>query len=114
LPLWLHGLLVLSVACAACGQVLFKLGATGARAPADYVNLSVAGGLGFYGVGTVMWIFALSKAPLTSVYPYTALTFVFVYAAGAALFHEQIPVRSMLGIALVLAGLLLINHRAMT
>ena len=112
MPLWLHGLLLLSAACAASGQVLFKIGAAGAHGLTDYVNLSVAGGLGFYGVGTLMWIFALSRAPLTAVYPYTALTFVLVYVAGALLFHEPAPPRTLVGIALVLGGLLLINYRA--
>ncbi|MDB5495308.1 MAG: hypothetical protein JWP86_2645 [Phenylobacterium sp.] len=111
MPLWVHALLLLSSLSAAGGQLMLKQGAAGRVAAIEFVNPWLAGGLSFYLLGAVLWIFALSKAPLTLVYPYTALTFVIVYVSGAALFGEVVPPRALAGVGLVLAGLLLINLR---
>ena len=101
--------LLAGVLLAAVGQVLFKIGATGHSALADFVNPAIIGGLFCYGLGTAFWILALSKAPLTVVYPFTALTFVLVYAAGVLFLGETASLRSLIGIALILAGLFLVS-----
>lgn len=102
---WLLG----GVLLAALGQVLFKLGATGRSALSEFVNLEIASGLLCYGLGTALWIVALSRAPLTVVYPFTALTFVIVYAAGVMFLGEATSFRSLVGVALILAGLFLVS-----
>lgn len=94
---------------AALGQVLFKVGATGRSSLQDFVNPAITFGLICYGFGTVLWIIALAKAPLTFVYPFTALTFVIVYAAGVLFFGEATSLRSLTGIVLILAGLFLVS-----
>lgn len=102
---WLLGGVVL----AALGQVLFKIGATGRSAPSEFFNLAIVGGLLCYAVGAALWIVALSTAPLTVVYPFTALTFVIVYTAGVVFFGEATSVRSLAGVALILIGLFLVG-----
>ena len=109
MPIHIHLLLITGTLCAAAGQVFFKLGAAGRGTAADFVNAWIASGLLFYGLGTVLWVYSLSRAKLTSVYPYTALTFVLVYAAGVLLLGEPASVRAALGITLVLAGLFLVT-----
>lgn len=111
MPLWVHGLLLLSSLSAAGGQLMLKQGAAGRISAVEFVNPWLAGGLTFYIAGALLWILALSKAPLTLVYPYTALTFAIVYVSGAALFGEAVPIRAVAGVGLVLGGLLLINLR---
>lgn len=111
MPLWVHGLLLLSSLSAAGGQLMLKQGAVGRISAVEFVNPWLAGGLTFYIAGALLWILALSKAPLTLVYPYTALTFAIVYVSGAALFGEAVPIRAVAGVGLVLGGLLLINLR---
>jgi drug/metabolite transporter (DMT)-like permease len=91
--------------------MMLKQGAAGRVAALDFVNPWLAGGLGLYVLGALLWIAALAKAPLTLVYPYTALTFVIVYVGGASLFGEAVPGRALAGVGLVLGGLLLINLR---
>jgi drug/metabolite transporter (DMT)-like permease len=93
---------------AAAGQVLFKVGADGRVALLEFVNPFIAAGLLCYALGTAAWIYALSKAPLTLVYPFTALTYVLVYASGVFLLGEETSVRAVAGALLVLAGLFLI------
>jgi drug/metabolite transporter (DMT)-like permease len=94
---------------ASAGQVLFKLGATGRTEVSEFFNPLIAAGILSYGLGTALWILALSKAPLTLVYPFTALTFVVVYAAGVMFLGETTSARSLAGIALILAGLFLVS-----
>jgi len=102
-------LLMLAAVLAAVGQVLFKSGAGGRTHWLEFVNPAVIGGLGCYGLSTVLWIYCLSKLPLKVVYPYTALTFVLVYIGAFFVFGEKPGLRGIAGVALVLTGLFLIN-----
>ena len=88
---------------------MFKLGASGRVSFVEFVNAWLVAGLVSYGMGTVLWIIALSRASLTLVYPFTALTFVLVYGAGVMLLGEPVPVRAWIGILLILCGLFLIS-----
>lgn len=109
MPIWIHAILLAGSVSAAIGQMFFKQGSAGRVSLLEFVNVWIVGGLTFYAVGTLLWIYALSKARLTLVYPYTAVTFVIVYVAGALLFNEPVPGRAIVGIGLILFGLLLIN-----
>jgi len=101
------GVLLCSVVAAACGQILFKMGATGRTSFVDFLNAwNFSGGVAYL-LSTVLWIYALSKTPLTVVYPFTALTFVLAYAAGAFLFDEAVSLASISGVLLILLGLFL-------
>jgi undecaprenyl phosphate-alpha-L-ara4N flippase subunit ArnE len=111
MPLWVHGILLISSLSAAGGQVLLSKGATGRQGLLEFINVWVVSGLCLYFVGSAIWIYALSKGPLTTVYPYTALTFVLVCLSGAVFYGETVSLRAMAGIACVLLGLLLINLR---
>lgn len=101
--------LLLAAVFAAIGQVLFKSGAHGRVHWLEFINPAVIGGLGLYGLSTLLWIYCLSKLPLRVVYPYTALTFVLVYIGAYLVFGEKPGTRGIAGVALVLAGLFLIN-----
>lgn len=101
-------LLSLAALSAAAGQLLFKIGARGREQWIDFLNIPIMTGLLFYGLGTVMWIYALSFEKLVNVYAFTALTFVLVYLGGVFIINEQITGVALVGIILVLAGLYLI------
>ena len=105
----MHLFLFLAAIFAAIGQVLFKSGAHGRVHWLEFINPAVIGGLGCYGLSTVLWIYCLSKLPLRVVYPYTALTFVLVYIGAFLVFDEKPGGRGIAGVVLVLAGLFLIN-----
>lgn len=95
--------------CAAAGQMLFKLGATGRESLLSFLNVWIFLGLMLYGLGTMLWIFALSRVPLTVVYPFTALTFVLVYIGGVCILGEQTSPRAVSGVLLVMGGLYLVS-----
>jgi undecaprenyl phosphate-alpha-L-ara4N flippase subunit ArnE len=105
------GIILCGSLLAAVGQVALKLGAHGRVSPGDFLNGWLAIGLGCYAAGTILWIYALSRAPLTVVFPFTALTFVLVYAAGVIVLGEPTSARQIAGMALVLAGLYLVAAR---
>jgi drug/metabolite transporter (DMT)-like permease len=97
----------------AAGQILFKRAAGQlvstngvswvfevARLPAMWLALAL------YGAATLLWVRILTTVPLSRAYPFMALAFVLVPAAGYLLFHEPITLRFVLGTALIVAGVL--------
>jgi drug/metabolite transporter (DMT)-like permease len=97
--------LIVSATCAAFGQILLKAGATGRAAPLDFLNPSVVGGLALYGLGVALWLFALSKLPLTVVYPFTLLTLGIVAVLGVVLLGERPTPLALAGWAIAALGL---------
>ena len=109
MPLRMIFILVAGTVFAAVGQVLFKIGASGREALSSFVNAWLLAGLVAYALGTLLWIYALSKVRLTVVYPFTALTFVLVYVFGITILNEPTTVKALAGVTLVLGGLFLIS-----
>ena len=109
MSLAMGSLLLLGTICAAAGQVLFKIGASGREAFSSFINVWLLSGLLAYAVGTLLWIYALSRVRLTVAYPFTALTFVLVYLFGVLILREPATAKALVGIGFVLAGLFLIS-----
>jgi drug/metabolite transporter (DMT)-like permease len=102
-------LVIMGSLLAAAGQIFLKIGATGASTIADFLNPKLGAGFLLYGVGSVLWVMALAKLPLSRVYPFTVMTFVIVYVASFVILREPISGSVLVGAALVLAGLLIIT-----
>lgn len=66
----------------------------------------VLAGLVSFGLSAVLWLFVLSKIPLSSAYPFVALGIVITVIAGRVLFGDPMPVAKLIGIALIVAGVL--------
>ena len=98
-----------SCGLAALGQICLKSGAAGATTPLDYVNGKLLLGLLLYGLSTACWIVALSKSPLSKVYPFTILTFLLVYVLSAVWLGERLGLQTAVGAVLVLTGLVVIT-----
>jgi len=97
----------------AAGQILFKraaaqLGGGGgftwvlelARLPTMWLALAL------YGAATLLWVRILTEVPLSRAYPFAALAFVLVPAAGYLFFQESVNGRQLLGTALIVAGVI--------
>jgi drug/metabolite transporter (DMT)-like permease len=109
-----HLLALLCVTILAVGQILFKYTANAANLAgtvwrAEVLGLA-AGALAIYAVATLLWIALLQEAPLSRVYPYAGLSFVLVAGAGWWLFNEQLGLGYLIGLALIIAGLLVTVH----
>lgn len=68
--------------------------------------------IGASGGGICCWLLALRQLPLSVAYPWTALVYVLTPLAGAWLFAEVLNARYALGIAFILAGVLLTSRGA--
>jgi len=101
--------LVASCLCAAAGQALLKLGATGRLGPIEFANAHVFFGLLGYAVGLVLWMFSLSRLPLFVAYPFTLLTTLCVGVFSLVFLGERPGSLAYPGWVLVVIGLVLIS-----
>jgi undecaprenyl phosphate-alpha-L-ara4N flippase subunit ArnE len=97
----------------AAGQILFKRAAAQVTAGAsggwllELARLPVMWmAIGLYAVSTLLWVRILTTVPLSRAYPFVALAFVLVPAAGYLFFHETINGRYAMGTALIVAGVI--------
>lgn len=111
------GIVLLAVALAAVGQVLLRYGmrqGTGAHLGAKALVLhavtspSVLGGLAIFGLSAVVWLWALSRVPLSVAYPFNGLGLVAIVIASGVLLDERIHTLSWVGVILVAAGVALV------
>ena len=61
-----------------------------------------------YGMATVLWVAILQRVPLSTAVLFNALCFVLVPLAAAALFGESVGWRHAAGMALIVAGLVVV------
>jgi len=107
------GALLIFVASLSAGQLLFKISASHlvpgkmpyalAFDPVFYLALVI------YGGATVLWIWILTRMPLSIAYPWVASTMIIVPVLSTFFFGEVLNLRFWLGAVLVVAGVLTIN-----
>jgi len=109
-----------AIILASCGHLLIKAGLRSAvlTTPAGGIltrlvhyllHPAVAAGLGIYGLGTIMWVYAVSRRSISFLYPLTALNYAIVTMGGKFLFGESITRGRWLGIAVVMLGVALMQ-----
>jgi drug/metabolite transporter (DMT)-like permease len=109
--------LVIFTIILALGQVLFKkigLSVRGlpirdgllvaAREPALYAALTL------YGGATLLWIWILSRVPLSQAYPWVALGTAIVPFLGWYLYGERLSPAFWVGVALIIGGIAVIQY----
>ncbi|MGC4053248.1 MAG: hypothetical protein QM757_28425 [Paludibaculum sp.] len=106
--------LIVSVLLAACGHLLIKNGLNGVVLPAHAVLMmklqayflapKVVAGLAIYGMGTMLWIVAVSKRDISYLYPFTSLNYVVITLGGMWLFGEPVSTGRWAGIVVVMLG----------
>ena len=118
----LIGIILLSVVMAAVGQVLLKKGMLSVgsigfdlkglveTAKAVVVNYQVLIGMATYILSALFWLMALSRAELSFVYPFTALTFVLVMIASVIIFRESVSFFRVVGFLLICCGILFVSR----
>lgn len=96
-------------------QLLFKKAGLYANGYTEWyfalaLNPWLAIGLAASVCGMVCWLFTLRSISLSSAYPWTALTYVITPVGGALLFGEVITVKYILGMALIVAGIVVTSR----
>jgi len=97
----------------AAGQLLFK------KVGLDLRGASLADGvlrvlgqttlyaaLALYGVATLLWIWILSRVPLSRAYPFVALGVALVPLASIVMFNERVRPAFWIGVILIVIGII--------
>lgn len=116
---------LVSVALSSLSQIALKSGMTGVAVQAALqtgrplaIAVAVAkaplvvGGLTCFGLSAVVWLFVLSRIPLSQAYPFVALGILVTVTAGAGLFGETISWQAMVGVGLIVVGVTLVGLKA--
>ena len=125
----LLALILVSVALAALAQLTLKHGMTQVthhggtpldlKEPVETVrrvatNLSVLTGLGIFVISAAVWLLVLSRASLSFAYPFVSLTYVMILLFDRLVLHEPVSGVRWGGVALIIAGILLISRTHQT
>lgn len=71
-------------------------------------SLPIVGGIGLFGVSTVLWLDLLSRIELSRLMPLGSLTYVASFVAGWALLGETPRIGRFLGILVICGGIFLV------
>lgn len=111
-------LITIYVICSSFALIALKLGTRHGGAPIAYVNNRlhlnltpyVIGGIFLYGTSFLLYMYLISKFDLGYIIPLTtAFIYVVIFLASALIFNEVFTVVKIAGIALIVAGLILLN-----
>jgi multidrug transporter EmrE-like cation transporter len=116
-------LIMFNVVLTAAGQVSLKAGmmsgsiqsaltregwmAVGVAATCQPMILA---GLAAYGVSLLVWLVVLARVPVSSAYPFVALSIALTSVGGALLFGETFSLSKLTGTILILAGVVAISR----
>ena len=92
------------------GQMLLKAGADAPDYISQLMRPSTICGLALYGSAAFLYIVALRKIPVSVAFPSVSLSYALVAVLGHFLFGEPFGLKQIGGIALIMAGVMLINQ----
>ena len=110
-------IILIGILFASSGQILWKIGMTDigpitSLSTGSLISMImspwVIGGTMSYALSTIFWLIALSRADLSFVYPFIALTFVIIFIASFILFHENISAMRISGAIIILCGIIVL------
>ena len=108
-------LTVLNALMMALGQILWKTGMSnkevntfGEILQAIFSPLIFCG-LIVYGLATFLWLYILSKAEISYVYPIQSLAFVLVLISSMVLFKEQVALNRWIGVGVICFGVYIVS-----
>jgi drug/metabolite transporter (DMT)-like permease len=116
----LIGLILTSVLLAALAQITLKHGMNQVTHEVGTANLkltslkamatnaAVIGGLVIFAFSAIVWLLVLSRASLSFAYPFASLSYLVIVLADKFVFDQQIPVLRWVGVAFIMAGIVLV------
>jgi len=94
-------------------QLLLKVGASGeGDFIAQFFKPHTLIGLALYGMAAFFYIAALRKIPVTVAFPSVALSYAVIAILGFLWLKEPLHATQLVGIALIMAGVVLVNYHA--
>jgi len=93
------------------GQVLWKIGSSKTDSIINILNnFPLIMGVISYAIGAILLIIALKYGDLSLIYPFVALSFIWVALLSIVIFHERISLINWLGIFIIIIGVSLIGY----
>ncbi|MBJ7441464.1 MAG: hypothetical protein JHD35_20930 [Sphingopyxis sp.] len=115
-------LILASVSLSALAQLALKIGTTAAAGGRSAGISGEIGGLAqspmillglcLYGVGALLWLFVLGRAPLSLAYPFVGIGFILTMLAGAYWLDESLSAARIAGTLMIAAGCVLVARSA--
>ncbi len=111
--MWLYyGMLGASIVTGIFGQILLKAGASAPTFVEQLFRWTTIFGLGCYGVAAILYIVALRKLPMSVAMPSVSLSYVAIALAGKFIYDEPMGAPQIVGLALIMGGVWLLNRHA--
>jgi len=109
--LWAIGLVILATLVGAFGPILLKKASAKSLSKISSLaaNYHLFGGIALYGLGTVLFIPSLKGGDLSVLYPFVALTYIWVSFLSVKFLNEKMNKFKWFGIALIIIGVSLIG-----
>lgn len=104
-------LIIICTIFTSIGQILMKIGSENTSSFLEIItNIPLILGFVSYGIGAVLLIISLKNGELSLVYPFIALSFIWVSILSIYLFNEHVSVLNWLGLTAILVGVSLIGY----
>ena len=109
----INGLIILlNTLLLVSGQFLWKIGMSNGSTSFDslgaivrvLISPYILSGLFLYGLATVLWLFILTKVPLSVAYPLQSVAYIIAVFGAFFFFQEEITLWKILGVILIMAG----------
>lgn len=103
--------LAVAIVVGVSGQVFLKLGASNATSIMEqFLRLQTMLGLLLYFVSGIFYVIAVRKIPVSIAFPSVSLSYVLMAGIDYFGFKESLGAAQLGGIALIIAGVTLLNH----
>lgn len=107
-----------SVCLSAVAQLSFKYGVSNVDLT-QYSNVALKAwflftspfvfiGLALYGIGTILWLFALKQVDLSLAYPFVGISFLLVFIFSVLLLDESFDFMRLLGTFVIIVGIVIL------
>jgi len=104
--LWAIGLVILATLVGAFGPILLKKASAKklSKISSLITNYHLFGGVSLYAIGTILFIPALRGGDLSILYPFVALTYIWVSLLSVKFLGEKMNSMKWFGITLIIIG----------
>ncbi|MDF2690484.1 MAG: rane protein [Gammaproteobacteria bacterium] len=73
-------------------------------------NFWILGALFLAYLASLSWMIAMTKLPLSYAYPFTSLSILLVFIAGALFFKEPVQLLQIIGVSLIILGICFLGY----
>ncbi|MBI4439491.1 hypothetical protein HY638_00805 [Candidatus Woesearchaeota archaeon] len=102
---WAILVVILATLLTSSGQLLYKIGSRNLDLATIYMNYYIIIGLFVYLAAGIMVLFALKGGELSVIYPFIALSFVWVSISSTIFINESMNALKWLGVFTIIAGI---------